>query len=240
MPEDCLVAVHGNFASARWWTALRENPPCGWRVLTPDLPGFAGTAPLAEASIPAYASWLRDWLQAQGIERPVLLGHSLGGAVVLEYAALFPGEVAGIILAASAPLEGLVTPEENYPVLEMLAHNTTMRETSLAALFHSEKPENFAVLVEDAGRMDQGHYAGNARALASWQVDARKLKLPALVLGGSEDRLIRPEMVLKQAQLLGAEARIFQERGHGFPQENPTEFREAIEPFLLSVSHTAS
>lgn len=239
MPEDCLVAVHGNFASARWWTALRENPPCGWRVLTPDLPGFAGTEPLAEASIPAYASWLRDWLQAQKVQRPVLLGHSLGGAVVLEYATLFPGEVAGVILAASAPLEGMVTPEENYPVLEMLAQNTSMREASLAALFHSRRPENFLALVEDAGRMDQGHYAGNARALASWQVDARKLKLSALVLGGSEDRLIRPEMVLRQAHLLGAEAHILQERGHGFPQEDPAQFREVIEPFLSSVSSAA-
>ena len=38
-----LVALHGNFASSRWWVDLLAAPPAGWRVLAPDLPGFAGT-----------------------------------------------------------------------------------------------------------------------------------------------------------------------------------------------------
>lgn len=80
MSERTLVAIHGNFASARWWTDLINDPPAGWRVVAPDLPGFAGTENNGEVSIPAYAQWLGRWLTEQHIVRPALLGHSLGWA----------------------------------------------------------------------------------------------------------------------------------------------------------------
>lgn len=234
--ERTLVAVHGNFASARWWEELRRDPPRGWRVIAPDLPGFAGTELETEVSISAYADWLGRWLEERGVARPALLGHSLGGAVVLDFAARHPERCSGLILAASAPLGGLVTPEENYPVLEMMRGNPALLEMSLGALFPSARPAPFAGYVEDAGRMHAGHYSGNARALAAWQVDPAALRgVPVLVLGGSEDRLITPDMVRAQAGALGTEAHIFEGRGHGFPQEDPPGFRAALEGFLAAL-----
>ncbi len=231
-----LVAVHGNFASARWWDALTADPPAGWRVLAPDLPGFAGTPHAGEVSISGYADWLGRWLDEQQITRPVLLGHSLGGAVALELTARQPQEVAGLVLAASAPLSGLVTPEENYPVLEMMRGAPALREASLGALFPSGKPENFAALVEDAGRMAPTHYSGNARALAAWRMDPQRLGgVPLLVLGGELDALVTPAMVRAQAEALSTAAEIILGRGHGFPQEAPAEFRARLEPFLAGL-----
>ncbi|MEW6422295.1 MAG: alpha/beta hydrolase, partial [Deinococcota bacterium] len=224
------------FASSAWWVDLLADPPPGWRVLAPDLPGFAGTPFGGEVSIPAYADWLADWLVCQEVTRPVLLGHSLGGAVALELAARAPEAYAGLILAASAPLAGLVTPEENYPVLELLRLNSQLRELSLGALFPSGKPANFAALVEDAGRMAVSHYSGNARALAGWRVDAARVKgVPVLVLGGELDTLITPDMVRAQAAALGTEAAVLEGRGHGFPQEAPAAFRARIAGFLATL-----
>lgn len=238
MPESerTLVALHGNFASAAWWDDLVAHPPAGWRVLAPDLPGFGGTGHEGEVSIRAYANWLGGWLRDQGVTRPVLLGHSLGGAVALEFAARDSGALSGLILAASAPLTGLVTPEENYPVLELLRTNAALREVSLGALFPSARPANFARLVEDGGRMADTHYAGNARALAAWSVDpARVSGLPVLVLGGELDTLVTPEMVRAQAAALGREAVILDGRGHGFPQEDPPRFCVHLSAFLATL-----
>lgn len=232
-----LVALHGNFASGAWWEALLADPPGGWRVLAPDLPGFAGSEHAGEISIAAYADWLEGWLAAQSVTRPVLLGHSLGGAVVLEAAARRPDAYAGLVLAASAPLTGLVTPEEHYPVLELLRGNGQLREMSLGALFPSGRPANFTQLVEHAGQMAPGHYSGNARALASWSADpARLAGLPVLVLGGELDTLVTPELVRAQAAALGVGATVLPGRGHGFPQEDPQTFRELLAPFLATLT----
>ncbi|WP_102126748.1 alpha/beta fold hydrolase [Deinococcus planocerae] len=235
-PEGTLVALHGNFASAAWWEDLSTHPPAGWRALAPDLPGFAGTAHVGEVGVGAYADWLSGWLREREVTRPVLLGHSLGGAVALEVAAREPESLSGLVLAASAPLTGLVTPEENYPVLDLLRTNAALREVSLGALFPSARPANFARLVEDGGRMADTHYAGNARALAAWSVDPARLGgLPVLVLGGELDPLVTPEMVRAQAAALGRGALILPGRGHGFPQEDPGAFRGHLEAFLRTL-----
>lgn len=240
MPERTLVAVHGNFASARWWHDLIGGPPAGWRVVAPNLPGFAGTPHTGEVSIPAYARWLRAWLEEQHILRPVLLGHSLGGAVVMELAQQSPAEVAGLILAASSPLGGLVTPEENYPVLEMMRSQPALLEISLGALFPSGRPANFPDLVLDGGRMAATHYSGNARALSAWRVNPEQLRgFPTLVLGGELDALVTPDMVRSQAQALGTQAGLFPGLGHGFPQENPAALRACLEHFLHTLPEEA-
>lgn len=236
MSERTLVAIHGNFASARWWTDLINDPPAGWRVVAPDLPGFAGTENNGEVSIPAYAQWLGRWLTEQHIVRPALLGHSLGGAVVMELARQHPGRVSALILAASCPLSGLVTPEENYPVLEMMRGNPALLEMSLGALFPAGRPGNFTDLLDDAGRMAPTHYSGNARALSGWSVPPGDLRgLPTLVMGGELDQLVTPDMVRAQAQALGTQAVIADGLGHGFPQEHPARFRAHLEAFLQTL-----
>jgi pimeloyl-ACP methyl ester carboxylesterase len=46
-----------------------------------------------------YAQWLADWLELRKIHKPILLGHSNSGAVVLECARRWPSRIRGIVLA---------------------------------------------------------------------------------------------------------------------------------------------
>ncbi|MGY2895041.1 alpha/beta fold hydrolase [Deinococcus sp. UYEF24] len=232
-PSRHLIAVHGNFASSAWWDDLRASPPRGWTVHTPDLPGFAGTPHPGEVSIARYADWLAGYVADRSLGRPVLLGHSLGGAVVLEAASRSAQRYAGLVLAASAPLGGLVTPEENYPVLELMPTDSRLLELSLSALFPSGRPANFARLAHDAARMAPALYSGNARALADWSVNPAALAgLPTLVQGGQLDPLITPEMVRAQGEVLGVPVKVHAGVGHGFPQEAPAAFLVEVQAFL--------
>ncbi|MFE6451755.1 alpha/beta fold hydrolase [Nocardiopsis dassonvillei] len=95
-----VVCVHGAGISSRQTLpvvrALEGRTPA-WAV---DLPGFgASTAPDHAPTVTGLADSLLAWLRVRGIERPCLLGLSLGTQVVAEAAVRAPDEVGSLVLA---------------------------------------------------------------------------------------------------------------------------------------------
>lgn len=82
-----VVLVHG--IGSRWQVfepVLDRLVGAGHEVLAVDLPGF-GASPLTPGVVPGprgYAAWLAPWLAEQGVERPHVVGSSMGGGVALE------------------------------------------------------------------------------------------------------------------------------------------------------------
>lgn len=98
-----LVLLHGFCEDASLWqgisSALSDIP-----VLAIDLPGVAGQSDLPEhPDMPTYAAAVRAVLDALEIEKCVLVGHSLGGYVALEFAAQAGERLAGLGLFHSHP-----------------------------------------------------------------------------------------------------------------------------------------
>ena len=101
--------LHGYLAGgemyARESAALAQR--LGWRVVNPSFAGFGGSDPLAwaELSIAALAEQVEALRQHLGIGPIVLLGHSMGAAVAVEYAARYPKTTIAIIYR-----DGIATP----------------------------------------------------------------------------------------------------------------------------------
>jgi pimeloyl-ACP methyl ester carboxylesterase len=101
--EPCchdVVLLHGQPGSADDWQSVVARLPSGLRVIAADRPGY-GSNPLPAAGFAANARSVIDQLDALGIPRAVLVGHSYGGGVALSAAALAPHRVAGLVLLAS-------------------------------------------------------------------------------------------------------------------------------------------
>lgn len=99
-----LVFLHGWGLSARTYTgALELLAAEGHRVYAPSLPGFGGTPPFpGEADICSYAAWMCEFIAAVGIDEPiVVVGHSFGGGVGIQFAHDNDGRVAHLILVNS-------------------------------------------------------------------------------------------------------------------------------------------
>ena len=105
--------LHGFLGTGSDWGRVLAAWPRAWprpaRVLTPDLPGHGRTL-LDAAATPSYAAWvawLDAYLDAAGVQGPVVLvGYSMGGRLALAWAARHPARVRGVALLAAHP--GLV------------------------------------------------------------------------------------------------------------------------------------
>ncbi|HEX7022589.1 MAG TPA: alpha/beta hydrolase [Trueperaceae bacterium] len=228
-----LVCIHGNFASGRWFTEVLRAPPAGWRVLAPDLPNFGASGRLpGPISIDAYAGALAGFIGALGLERPVLLGHSLGGAVAQASAAHV--DPRGMVLLSSPGPWSFPTAEEHYAVLQSLAGNAGLMAQALAPTMPTCRPAIFDELVADALRMAPDAFSGNARALERHAVPgAARLGCPVLVMQGEHDFLVSRELAERTAGAYpGARLLLLDGVGHSPQLEAPARFRAVLQDFL--------
>jgi pimeloyl-ACP methyl ester carboxylesterase len=98
-----VVLVHGLSGSTEWWRRNVEPLARRYRVYLVDLPGF-GTMRRSRLrqGLDEGAHWLQRWMEAIGLRRAHLIGHSMGGYICLRLAALRPDMVHRLVLAAPA------------------------------------------------------------------------------------------------------------------------------------------
>lgn len=120
----CVVFVHGALHDHSVWTLpARWFAHHGHAVLALDQPGHGanGGAPLA--SVEALADWVLATLDAAGVKRAALVGHSMGSLIALEAAARAPERVTRLALLGAA-----------YPMKVSQALLDTAREAPLEAI----------------------------------------------------------------------------------------------------------
>lgn len=108
-PPIWAVNIHGYFAGGGmyWRESARLAERLGWRVVNPSLPGFGGSDALDwhEVSMAGLARQVRHVVRHVTSGPVLLLGHSMGGAVAVQYAHDHPGEVLGVLYR-----DGIATP----------------------------------------------------------------------------------------------------------------------------------
>ena len=101
-----IVCVHGAANDHSVWALQsRYLAHHGANVLAVDLPGHGRSDGDALASVPAIADWIMALLDAVGLDRAALVGHSMGSLAVLDAAGRYPQRVARLaLLAPSVPM----------------------------------------------------------------------------------------------------------------------------------------
>jgi pimeloyl-ACP methyl ester carboxylesterase len=96
---QAVILIHGAVATRKDMViGLGERLVLRFDVLAVDRPGHGeSTRPRLDATLLAQATAIRAAVQKLGVERPVLVGHSMGGAVAMTYAVTWPDEVAGVV-----------------------------------------------------------------------------------------------------------------------------------------------
>ncbi|BBT15353.1 alpha/beta hydrolase [Metapseudomonas otitidis] len=115
-----VVFIHGSGPGASGHSNFKQNHPvfaeAGYRVIVPDLPGYgASDKPETVYSLDFFVAALRGLLDALDIQRCVLVGNSLGGAIAIQLALDEPRRVSRLVLMAPG---GLMEKEQYYLQME--------------------------------------------------------------------------------------------------------------------------
>ncbi len=102
-----VVFLHGIGAGgAQFAPQLDALAAAGFRAIAWDMPGYGGSSPLPLVSIDALTATLGAFLKALRLDRPVLVGHSLGGMVLLRLLAVAPHAAGRAVLSQTSAVFG--------------------------------------------------------------------------------------------------------------------------------------
>ncbi len=234
-----VVYVHGNTGSSLWFERVMDIP--GARTLALDLPNFGRSDPHGDPiSIDMYGDAIGAFIDALGLERPVVVGHSLGGGAAMSLAARRPALLGGLVLVDSASPSGLATPESFHPFIETMRTNRAVLAQALAGVVPTLKDDAcLARLVDEALLMAKPAWVGNAVALGAFNYVGRcaAFKAPVLVLWGRKDGLVSEAMARETAAAFpSARLELLEDCGHSVIVEDPGRFRSLLGAFLSSLA----
>lgn len=189
-----IVFVHGNMASSRWWLSVMEEMQDNYELLALDMRGF-GRSPEGRPDV-RLSDHARDILAtvtSLGFYPFVLVGHSLGGAVAMQFAADYPDMLDALVLVDSAPVDGMKNID--YGRVELMLNDKNILAAALRAIMARPVNEEYmAGLLEDCWRAIPA-VLPNTRALdgADFTGVARRFEKPVLVIHGEKDFVVSVE-----------------------------------------------
>jgi len=109
-----VVFLHGFLESSAIWDDFADELSATFRVICPDLPGFGKSPIVAEVhTMELMAQSVKAVLENLGIEKCIMVGHSMGGYTTLEFAKQFPDLLNGFVLFHSQALADSEEAKEN-------------------------------------------------------------------------------------------------------------------------------
>lgn len=239
-----LVFVHGFQNDHTAWRPLVERlDEDRYRFTSFDLLGCGasgGADTWQRCTIDEYGADLTALCDVLDIDRPVVLGHSLGGATILSAALANPGRFAGLVLFAPASTTGLdFLPDEAG--FDVLAHPTRKQQRALAsAAFRRPPPEeDFRRLMAVLEVASPEHIEGAARSMRTFtcQPNLAALDVPSILVCGDRDRHVplRNHLATQQA-IPRCGLQVYFDIGHVPFVETPDSCAADVERFLSTIA----
>lgn len=242
-----IVFLHGIGGAARTFAPQLDRFGAAYRAIAWNMPGYGGSTPLPLVTIDALAGALAAFMDELGLDRPVLVGHSLGGMVVQRLLERAPRAARAVVLAQTSAAFGSRDPAWQEAFLSArlgpldAGHSmAALADTMLAGLVadplaSGADPALLARARDALARTPDSTYRDSVLALRGFDMrDAlARIAVPALVLSGTLDGAAPPAgMERMAARIPGARYVALEGVGHLAHLERPAAFNDAIERFL--------
>lgn len=228
-----FVCIHGAGGAASMWPQVHVAFRDERAVYAPDLPGHGRSATLdGEITLARYADAVTRFLDAVGIDRAVVVGHSMGGGVALLLALDEPGRVAGLVLVGTGARLGVAR-----ETMELLERDSAAAVERICRLAYGPTAPDAMVTraITEMRKTPPEVLLGDFRACQAFDVRGRlgEIRAPALVVVGESDALtpLRFSAFLAE-RIAGASLVTVPGAGHMLPVEAGGAFASALRSFV--------
>ncbi len=248
--SPALVLIHGVSMSRRYFDRQIEPLSERHRVVAVDLRGHGDSSDAPSGhTIPQYARDLRQLIESLGIERPILLGWSMGAFVAWEYILQFgTGGLAGLIVSDEAASDfkwddfphGFI----DLPTLHSLMSDVQgdkdafLRHLVPEMFHHEQPPADVEFMVGECAKLPIGALSAILfdQSVQDYRETIATIDIPTLVCWGRHDELLAVSGAGDlQQRVPHAEVVIFEDSGHCPFIEETDKFNATVDEFAARV-----
>ncbi len=230
-----MVLIHGAGGNHLMWPAQVRHL-ANTAVYALDLPGHGASPGPSANEISVYSEIVRDFVDTLELPWFLLAGHSMGGAIALDFALAYGYRLAAIVVVGGGA-RMRVAPQ----LLEGIAHN--FEATTAAITDYSYHPDTPAAAKElylrHLRETDPHVLYGDFVACHNFDVVDRlpALTTPALIICGRQDRMTPPERsIYLHNHVAGSDLLLVDDAGHNVMIERPQIVADSLQAFLAKVT----
>ena len=239
--KETLVLLHGLGASAERWSELLPLLS-NYNVVIPDIIGFGySEKPLIHYHMDFFLKFLDEFFYKLEINKPIGIGSSFGGQLILEYYFKNPDFFKKMILISPAGTHDkptLVLRQYIFSSLYPTYENTERAFKTMAAKNYKVKDSTIKDFVNRMKLPNAKHSLISTllalRKDTDFQSKLKQIEIPTLVMWGSEDTFIPRENIEYFKDIPLVETCIMEDCGHSPFVEKPLLCYKIINPFIES------
>ena len=235
-----IVLIHGYLGGPAMWQFQIEDLKKNYEVITPSLAGYAESASIKSPnSIFENAKLVIDLLNHLRIRNFFLLGHSMGGMIVQEIAAIDTSTVEKLICIGTGPIGTLPsrfeTIEETRQKILSLGLKSVREEIAKTWFVDYENSKGYYICLEESKKATQQAALASLTAWEKWNGLKQLLKIncPTLIIWSDKDKSYdwTQQQALKEG-IKDSEIIVIKNCAHNAHMEKPLEFNEILLNFL--------
>lgn len=242
---QAIVLIHGLFGSYENLGVIARALAGQWQVVNLDMRNHGRSDWHDSMSYALMAEDVKDTLDHLGLDQVIVLGHSMGGKIAMEFALRYPERVNKLILADISPVQNRPRHLEILSALDGIDLNnlkSRQQADQQLALSINETGVRQFLLKSLYKEDEQFRWRFNIKALiANYQqlLEAPPSKGPytgpVLFIKGAESDYLLPEhQSLIQQLFPHSKAKVIMGTGHWLHAEKPVAFAKIVTDFLLS------
>lgn len=247
-----LVFVHGLGGRSESWVTQYDVLSSRYRVIGWDAPGYGQSTPVAKESpvIADYVDALTRFVDALGLERFHLVGHSVGTVITASFHKHHGDRLLSFTLAEAVTGNGRDPADKRAEMIR--GREDELDKVGAAGFAKARTPNSVSAnaapdvvqrAIDFAAGMNVPGYKRLFRALVSADIfgEVVPLKVPAMIVAGSDDRSAPPAVVQKIADAFpGIRHHLIDGIGHQIAIEHPERFNDLLTRFLAGQAAAAA